>query len=382
MNPVSLLIVEDEAVVAADLRARLERNGHTICGVAHSGEQALVLARKHLPSLVLMDIRLQGELDGIQTAAILRKELNVAVVYLSAHSDISTLQRAKVTAPYGYLLKPFQERELQITIEVALERREAERHLEAADTEIRRLNAELEQRVRDRTAQLEEALAEIDNIAHAVAHHLRSPLRAMEGFSHLLVNKHNASLPEVAKDYPQTIGSSARQAGRLVDDLLAFLRLRQQPVRREVVNVAALAREVLAETVSCEPERVQGRVENLPPAWADPALVKQLLTELISNSLKFASECRPIIVTIGALSQLHEGDHVYFVRDNGIGFDRRYADKLFGLFNQLNLPEAYAGTGAGLAKARRIVELMGGRIWAEPLPDAGAQFFFCLPSPP
>lgn len=381
MYSTTLLIVEDQAVVAADLGDRLSRNGYSVCGVAASGEEALALARRHRPSLALLDIRIQGEMDGIQTAEILRSELDIPAIFLSAHSDEATLQRAKLAAPYGFLMKPFEERELRLNIEVALHKHDGERHLAAAHAEIRALNASLERRVAERTGELETALTEIEGFVNAVAHHLRSPLRAMEGYSHLMSASPGTNLPDEASRYPELIANNARRMARLVDDLLAFVNLRQQAVNPVRIDIAALTREVLDELQSAEPDRpVQTHIEALPACLADPVLLRQLLVELLSNALKFSLDRRPAIIMAGVLEGAgNPNEHVYFIRDNGIGFDPRYADKLFKLFSQLNLPEAFDGTGAGLAKARRMVERMGGRIWAEPTPGGGATFFFSLP---
>lgn len=378
MNSATLLLAEDQAAVTTDLGARLAHNGYKVCGIAASGEEALALARLHRPRLALMDIGIRGEMNSIQTAEILRHELDVPVIFLSAHSDEATLQLAKLTFPYGFLVKPFGERELQLSIEAALHKHECERQLAAAHLEIRRLNASIEQGVSERTAELEAALTEIEGFVHAVAHHLRSPLRAMEGYSHLLLTRYAANLPDPALRFPGVIASSAKHMARLVDDLLSFVNLRQQTLSPTRVDVAAAAREVMGELMAAEPGRlVDAHIEELPDCQADPALLRRLLVALLSNALKFSRDRQPAVITVGA--QLNQ--HVYFVRDNGIGFDPRYADKLFKLFSQLNLPEAYEGTGAGLAMALRIAERMGGRIWVESSPGCGATFFFNLPVP-
>ncbi|MFZ2653016.1 MAG: response regulator [Burkholderiaceae bacterium] len=381
MTATVLLIVEDQAVIAADLGDRLERMGYEVCGMAASGEESLALARQRRPALALMDIRIQGEMDGIQTAALLRSELDLPVIFLSAHSDEPTLQRAMLASPYGYLVKPFDERELHLNIEVALHKHEAERQLSAAHQEIRQLNARLEQTVRERTAELEAALAEIEGFVQAVAHHLRSPLRAMEGYAHLLLTQYAAQLPNEAARFPEAIRGSALRMARLVDDLLAFVNLRQLVLCPTRVDIGAAAHEVLAELIGAQAGRaVQAHVAELPPCQADPALLRQLLKELLSNALKFSRERQPAVISVGVQAAPDRADeHVYFVRDNGIGIDPRYAHKLLKLFSQLNRPEVYDGTGAGLAKARRCVERMGGSIWAEPSSEGGATFFFSLP---
>ena len=378
MNSATLLLAEDQAAVTTDLEARLAHNGYKVCGIAASGEEALALARLHRPRLALMDIAIRGEMNSIQTAEILRHELDVPVIFLSAHSDEATLQLAKLTFPYGFLVKPFGERELQLSIEAALHKHECERQLAAAHLEIRRLNASIEQGVSERTAELEAALTEIEGFVHAVAHHLRSPLRAMEGYSHLLLTRYAANLPDPALRFPGVIASSAKHMARLVDDLLSFVNLRQQTLSPTRVDIAAAAREVMGELMAAEPGRlVDAHVEELPACQADPVLLRRLLVALLSNALKFSRDREPAVITVGS----QPNQHVYFVRDNGIGFDPRYADKLFKLFSQLNLPEAYEGTGAGLAMALRIAERMGGRIWVESSPGCGATFFFNLPVP-
>jgi len=382
MKRATLLIVEDEAIVAADLEGRLVRMGYAVCGRAASGEEALALARTHRPRLVLLDIQLQGTMDGIEVAHILRAELEIPVIFLSANSDETMIQRASLAGPYGYLLKPFNERELHTNIEVALHKHQGDRQLAAAHLEVQRLNSTLEQRVRERTAEVEAELREVEAIAYAVAHHLRSPLRGMEGFAYLLRTRFTEGLAEQARHLPQAIHTSAIRMGHLLDDLLRFIKLRRQPMQIERVDTAAIVHDVLNEFASLEPGRlIEVRIDELPHCRADATLLRQVFVELLSNALKFGHKDRARAIVVGAHPPGEDSDRqIYFVRDNGIGLDARYADKLFRLFSPLNPPHASReGTGAGLAIARRILERMRGSIWAEPSPGGGATLLFSLP---
>lgn len=244
-----------------------------------------------------------------------------------------------------------------------------------ADWAMARLNTELEQRVRERTAELETANRELEAFSYSVSHDLRAPLRAIGGFSRILVDEHADQLSDEALRYLHLVRSNTQRMGRLVDDLLGFARTGRQPVERERVDVADLARSVVADAQSgLEGREVEVAVGSLPGAEADPALLTQVLFNLVDNAIKFTRDRAPARVTVG----WDETSGAYFVRDNGVGFDMRYADKLFGVFQRLHPSDHYEGTGVGLATVQRIVARHGGRIWAESEPDRGATFYFTL----
>jgi PAS domain S-box-containing protein len=241
----------------------------------------------------------------------------------------------------------------------------------AAEEEVRRLTAGLEARVRERTAELEAANKELEAFAYSVSHDLRAPLRAIDGFARIVLQDFAAALPAEAQEYLADVRRNALRMGRLVDDLLAFSRLGRQALRVRPVAMADLVRECLGEIRP--PAGADVRVAALPPAQGDPGLLKQVWLNLLGNALKYAGKRDRPVVEVGAA-----GGPTYFVRDNGVGFDMRYAGKLFGVFQRLHKAEEYEGTGVGLAIVQRIVLRHGGRVWAEAAPDAGATFFFCL----
>jgi signal transduction histidine kinase len=245
---------------------------------------------------------------------------------------------------------------------------------------VRASREELEARVRERTEALESAVKELEAFSYSVSHDLRAPLRAMTGFARILLAEHLQELSAEAAVYLRRVSDGAQQMGRLVDDLLAFARLGRAAVRRAATDPAEIAREALVEL---QPEYagrgVRVSVAAMPPCEADPVLLKQVYANLLSNALKFTRP-RGDDATIDVGCETGERPTAYFVKDNGVGFDMRYADKLFGVFQRLHRAEDYEGTGVGLAIVERIVSRHGGRVWADAGPDRGACFYFTIGS--
>jgi signal transduction histidine kinase len=227
-------------------------------------------------------------------------------------------------------------------------------------------------------SELQRQNAELDSFSYSVSHDLRAPLRAVDGFSRLLVEEHAAELPPEAARYLGLVRKNTQDMGALIDGLLQFSRLGQQQLATRRVDMTALARECAAELeASLSGRQVEIVVSELPAARADPTLVRQVLANLLSNAVKYTREQEAARIEVGAGTG-DDGIPAYFVRDNGVGFDMRYVDKLFKVFQRLHRAEDYEGTGVGLALVARIVHRHGGRIWAEGAPDEGATFTFTL----
>ncbi|MEW6084046.1 MAG: PAS domain S-box protein [Chloroflexota bacterium] len=251
--------------------------------------------------------------------------------------------------------------------------------LKRAEAEIRKLNAELEGRVRERTAELEAMNKELEAFSYSVSHDLRAPLRHISGFAEIL-GKKATNLDEQNLRYLTTISESAKRMGNLIDDLLDFSRMGRAEVRKEDVNVENLIREIIRElNPDIEGRDIQWNITYLPQTHGDRALLKSVWVNLIANALKFTGTRSQATIEIGA--DVSKPDEVvYYIRDNGVGFDMEYADKLFGLFQRLHRAEEFEGTGMGLANVRRIIHRHNGRTWAESAPERGATFYFSLPN--
>jgi len=248
-----------------------------------------------------------------------------------------------------------------------------------AEEQVRQLNAELEQRVRDRTAELEASARELDAFAYSVSHDLRAPLRSMHGFSEVLLADYADRLDDQGREYLQRIQANVTRMGRLIDDLLRLSRVTRTGLKRERVDIGAQAAEIIDELRSAEPGRcLQAVVADDLVTTGDPHLIRLALENLLANAWKFTGKRDQGSIGVGAVRQ--SGSQVFFVRDNGAGFDMAYAGKLFNPFQRLHPASEFEGTGIGLAIVQRILSRHGGRIWAESEPGKGATFFFTLTS--
>jgi PAS domain S-box-containing protein len=258
------------------------------------------------------------------------------------------------------------------------EQRSLLEHVRSAEAEIRNLNASLEQRVQERTAELQELNAELEGFTYSVSHDLRAPLRHITGFAQLLTTRAGPQLDEKMRGYVRVISEAAQRGGQLVDDLLAFSRLGRAELRRAPVDLAQLLAEVQHElTPDLEGRTVAWSVSALPVVEGDASLLHAALKNLISNALKYSRTRAEAKISMEA--QEREDEFEICVRDNGVGFDMQFVDKLFGVFQRLHTAEQFEGTGIGLANVRRIVNRHGGRVWAEGVLDQGAAFHFTLP---
>lgn len=236
-----------------------------------------------------------------------------------------------------------------------------------------------ERMLRQTNEQLVAANKELEAFTYSVSHDLRAPLRAVDGFSRILMEKYGADMPPDGKRYQNLIRDNAKQMGQLIDDLLAFSRLSRQPLKRQTVETSTLVREVLQDLRQDALNQAPVTIKDLAACHADPALLKQVYVNLISNAIKYTRKSESAFVEVGC--QRDNGSPVYYIRDNGVGFDMKYADKLFGVFQRLHRAEEYEGTGVGLAVVQRIVQRHGGRVWAEAAVNKGATFFFTLGEP-
>ncbi|MBI5030857.1 MAG: transporter substrate-binding domain-containing protein [Chloroflexi bacterium] len=249
-----------------------------------------------------------------------------------------------------------------------------------AEEEIRRLYQELEQRVFDRTAQLEAANIELESFAYSISHDLRAPLRHIDGFLELLKRKIATSLDEESHHYMSNISNAAKRMGTLVDDLLSFSRMGRHEISKMQVDLASLSQEVIQESeADCQDRTIDWCIDSLPVVSGDRAMLRIVLVNLVSNALKFTRTRRTAKIEIGCLPS-KDAETIVFVRDNGVGFDMNYAGKLFGVFQRLHRVEDFEGTGIGLANVRRIIARHGGRTWAESQVEQGATLYFSLPS--
>jgi signal transduction histidine kinase/FixJ family two-component response regulator len=243
-------------------------------------------------------------------------------------------------------------------------------------SQLRSMNQDLERRVQDRTRELEASNADLESFSYSVSHDLRAPLRAIDGFCQILVSEYAHAIPDEGRDFLAKVCAAAARMQHLIDDLLHLARFSRQPLAAQRVHMMNLTRRV-ASSLEDQNRRVQLEIAELPDCEGDGSLIEQVLMNLLSNAFKFTATRDPARIEVGAFRQ--ENEHVYFVRDNGVGFDMQYADKLFGVFQRMHTQAQFPGTGIGLSIVHRIVRRHGGRTWAESRPQEGTTLYFSLP---
>jgi two-component system sensor histidine kinase/response regulator len=359
---VNILLVDDEPKGLLALEAILEPLGQKLL-TARSGHEALRHLLAHDFALILLDIQMP-DLDGFQTAALIReRESNrhTPIIFLTA-SDESEAQmfRGYAVGAVDYVFKPLQPDILRSKVSVFVDL--------ARTTELMRRQA----------AELEAANKDLESFSYSVSHDLRAPLRAIDGYSNILRESCSDRLGDEDKRVLEKILESTQRMGALIEDLLAFSQLGRRPVSPAEIDMDALAREVVEELRSAPGQQVPNCVlKPLPVAWGDRSLIRQVWLNLLSNAIKFTGAREVPSIELGGSGE--DASNVYYVKDNGAGFDMRYYGKLFGVFQRLHSAREFPGTGVGLAIVQRVVVRHGGRVWAEGKPGEGATFYFALP---
>ncbi len=351
-----VLVADDNA----DMRDYLARllSSRWVVETAVDGQAALELAQANPPDLVLSDV-MMPRLDGVELLRALRadsKTSHIPVVLLSARAGEEAILQGLDTGADDYLVKPFAARELLARVQT---------HLELA--RLRRTWAQ----------ELERANQELEAFSYSVSHDLRAPLRAIDGFSKILIDDHAAKLDPDGRHCVERVRAGTQRMALLIDDLLGLSRISRASIRRERVDLSTLVSQLFAELAAREPERVvDARVESDLTIVADARLMRVALDNLIGNAWKYTSKCATATIVVGV--QRDGAEPVFFVRDNGAGFDMAYANKLFAPFQRLHSQAEFEGTGIGLATVQRIVARHGGRVWAESSVGGGATFYFTL----
>lgn len=389
-----IMIVEDERIVAFNLQQRLLKLGYEVPMVVASGEQALRGIDNEQPDVVLMDIHIEGDIDGIETAKRIGVNSHTPIIYLTAHSEEMTLDRARATKPYGYLIKPFSERELHATIQMTLERWRVEQALRAAKLEIERINTSLEEKIDERTRQLALAKheAEVANREKSLflanmSHEIRTPLNAVLGLCYLL---QKTDLTAQQCDYVKKADASAQFLLGILNDILDFSKVEAGKLELERVDFSL--DDLLKNVGTIISVQAQARgldlQVNLNNAMelalcGDPLRLQQILMNLGSNAVKF-TEHGTVTISVRVMAQSEQATRLYFsVRDTGPGLSHEQVESLFAAFHQADLSTTrrYGGSGLGLAICKRLVQLMGGDIGVDSMLGQGSNFYFELTLP-
>ncbi len=414
----NILIVDDRPDKLLAMVTIIEELGQNIV-TATSGREALRCLLHQEFAVILLDVNMPG-MDGFETAVLIRQRRrleNVPIIFISAISDADThVSRGYSLGAVDYILAPIVPEILRTKVSVFVELykiteqvrtqaedlRQAHNGLEArvkqrteqlaaanealqvevrerqrAEESLLQLNLDLEQRVSDRTSELRLANQELEAFAYSIAHDLRAPFRHIHSYAELLLEEYAGGLAPEARAYLTRIGTKSREMGQMVDDLLNLFSVARDKFDRTPVELDDLVQKVISDIKGDIGDRdIVWKIGPLPILKCNYVLIRQVLDNLIANAVKYTRPRRPAHIELGSFCE--NGEEICFIRDNGVGFDMKAVDRLFGVFQRLHRSEEFEGTGVGLALASRIIRKHGGRIWAEGMVDKGATFYFTL----
>ncbi len=358
-NP-RILVVEDEIIVAIDLQHELNALGYRVTDIASSGQEAVKKAGQIRPDLVLMDIRLDGDMDGIEAAEQIRTNFDIPIVYLTAYADTDTLRRAKVTDPFGYIIKPYQERDLHVTIEMALYKHQTDRKLKTYATELEKRNREL------------------DTFAHTVANNLSSLAQTIIKQADTL--RDYIRMSDDSFQCINSIAGSGRKMNQVIDELLLLAKVRQTEIKLKPIYMAravAEAQQRLSQMIADYQAEI-----SLPGHWPEVLghgpWIEEVWVNFLSNGIQYGGQ--PPRLQIGATIQSNNQVR-FWIRDNGPGLTSQEQDRLFKPFNQLDNTPQIDQRSLRLSIVQHIIEKLGGQVGVESegVPGKGAIFSFTLP---
>jgi signal transduction histidine kinase len=365
-HKLTLLIVDDEPASMRALCDTLEYEGYRTYGYT-SAADALAAMRERSFDLLLADLQMPGTngIDLMKSAQLVDPTL-VAVI-MTGHGALETAVAAMKAGALDYIQKPIKLATALPVLERAL-----------AVRQLRIEKKRLEENVRERTEELKIANRELEAFSYSVSHDLRAPLRAVSSFTQALLSEHVATLNDEGRRLLQNVNAGAAHMDRLITDLLRLSQLNRQELHRQPVRFGELAERVIdgmaAERAGRDIEFV---VADFPTWQVDPGLMQQVFVNLVSNAIKFTRDRARARIEIGY--RMNGTTLVCFVKDNGVGFNMKYMNKLFGVFQRLHSADQFEGTGVGLSIVRRIVERHGGTVWVDGAQDQGATFYFSLP---
>jgi hypothetical protein len=379
----NILLVDDEQANLDALEAVLESLGQRLIR-ALRGEQALKCVLEHDFAVILLDVQMPG-MSGIETAALIRareRSRTTPIIFLTGMMRTAEMVFSGYSAgAVDYLMKPLEPEVLRAKVAVFVELDRARHELEQEISERVRIAeqvSELNNALRQKNDDLLAANADLEAFCHSVSHDLRMPLRHIHSYISILDASASSKLNSEERRHVATVQKAALRMTRLIDDLLAFSRIGRAAMHRQRIRMAELIDETFQDLApDLTNRRIDWERHAIPDTVGDPQLLKQVWVNLLANAVKYTRPRDPARIEIGA--EEADDEVIYYVKDNGVGFNMQYADRLFGVFQRLHTDKDFEGTGVGLANVRRIVQRHGGRTWAEGAEGRGATVYFSLP---